>query len=403
MIESPVERLAQVHPDLEIWWDSSPLVYEKWVEKMLDAAEPSKRPILAEQLGRLYNADDPAKSVFRGCTTNPPLSLKAINSDPEFWNEWIDALARSNPELDYKELAWLTYKEVVKRGAERFMPIYEASRGRFGWISGQLDPRLLTEQEPMVEQAEELSALSPNVMIKVPGSMQGVEVVKILTSKAISTNVTTCFTLPQIMAVANAAMKGVELAAEHGVDLSRWRAVITMMVGRLTERKALVKQAERRDIKLSWQDRHWFGIAVFRRAHKLLSEGGYVSKMLACSLRHGPVVAGKQRFWDVEKIAGDIIYTCPPYVLEPLFEFGDELVFRYEIEDEVPKDVLDRLLRIPYCIQAYDPNGLALEQFNDHPATIYTSEAFAKACVGLEAYVSDRVALVREGRQSVVV
>jgi transaldolase len=191
MITSPVERLTQTHPDLEIWWDSSPLVFEKWVQEMVDAAAPSRKPVLEAQLRRLYNADDPAQSLFRGCTTNPPLSLKAVQSDPDFWNEWVDDLIQSNPDLDQKGLSWLTYKEVVKRGAEMFMPIYEASNGRFGWISGQLDPRLLTETERMIEDADELRALSPNVMIKVPGSMEGVEVVKVLTSKGISTNVTT--------------------------------------------------------------------------------------------------------------------------------------------------------------------------------------------------------------------
>ena len=247
----------------------------------------------------------------------------------------------------------------------------------------------------MIHDAQELSALSPNVMIKVPASMQGVEVVKVLTSKGIGTNTTVCFTLPQIMAAANAAMEGVKLAQENGVDLSKWRAVITMMIGRLTERKALDVQADRRNIKLSWQDKHWFGIAVFRRAYRILSEGGYVSKMLACSLRDGPVVAGKRRFWDVEKIAGgEIVYTCPPYVLEPLFEIGDDLIFKPEIEDEVPQEVMDKLLKIPYCIQAYDPNGLALEQFNDHPATVSTVEAFSKGSLGLENFVRERRARV---------
>jgi len=396
MVESPIERLTKTHPDLEVWWDSSPLVYEKWIQKMLDEAEPGRRPVLEEQLQRLYNAGNPA-SLFRGCTTNPPLSLKAIQSNPDFWNEWIDDLIASNPDLDQKELAWLTYKEVVKRGAEMFMPIYEASNGRFGWISGQLDPRLLTETEQMIKDADELSSLSPNVMIKVPGSMQGIEVVKVLTSKAIATNTTVCFTLPQIVASAKAAMEGVKIAQENGRDLSKWRAVITMMIGRLTERRALVEQAERRSIEISWQDRHWFGIAVFRRAYRFLMEGGYVSKMLACSMRHGPVVAGKPRFWDVEKLAGGaIVYTMPPYVLEPLFEIGDALVFQPEIEKEdVPQDVMDKMMKIPYCIQAYDPNGLALEQFNDHPATLYTAEAFSNATAGLEKYVGQRVDLVQ--------
>lgn len=398
MIESPIERLLKTNPDMEIWWDSSPLVYESWVQKMMNEAEPDRRSALEEQLRRLYVADDPAQSVFRGCTTNPSLSLQAVKSDPEFWNTWIDDLIRSHPDASQSELFWLTYKEVVKRGAEMYMSIFEASQGRFGWLSGQLDPRLVTETDQMIADAEELSALSPNVMIKVPASMEGIEVVKVLTSKAIATNTTVCFALPQIMASANAAMEGVNIAQENGVDLSRWRAVITMMIGRLTERPVLDVQAERRGLKVSRREKHWLGMAVFRRACRILRDGGYVSKMLACSMRNGPLVAGKMRFWDVQKLAGgDIVYTMPPYVLEPLFESGDDMIFQSEIDNQdVPQEVMDKLLKIPYCIQAYDPNGLALEQFNDHPATIYTVEGFSKAAAGLEEYVGQRRAAVRK-------
>ncbi len=397
MIESPVERLLKTNPDMEVWWDSSPLVYEQWTQKMLDAASPERRPVLEEQLRRLFVVEDPARSVFRGCTTNPPLSLKAVQADPEFWSRWVDDFIRAHPDLDQKAVFWATYKEVVKRGAEMFLPMFEASNGRYGWISGQLDPRLFTEKEIMIQQAEELSALQPNVMIKVPASQEGIEVLEVLTSRGISTNVTTCFTLPQILAASQAVERGVAQAQEKGVDLTRWRSVITMMIGRLTERKALVEQARRRGIELTWQDKHWFGIAVFRRAYRILQDRGAVSKLLACSLRHGPVVAGKPRFWDIEKLAGgEIVFTFPPYVLEPLFAIGDGLHFRPQIEEEVPEEVMDKLMRIPYAIQAYDPNGMALEQFNTHPATLYTIEQFSKAANGLEAFVAERIALVRE-------
>ena len=135
---------------------------------------------------------------------------------------------------------------------------------------------------------------------------------------------------------------------------------------------------------------------MFKRAYRLLTEGGYASKMLACSMRHGPLVAGKVRFWDVQKLAGgDIVYTCPPYVLEPLFEMGDDIIFQREIEDGVPQDVLDKMSKIPYCIQAYDPNGLELEQFNEHPSTINTVENFSKGFSGLEGYIGERMALVK--------
>ena len=406
MIESPVERLMKVHPDLEVWWDSSPLVYDKWAQKMLDSAEPNRRAVLEEQLQRLYNTQDPAKRLVRGCTTNPPLSLTAIKSDPKFWNEWIDDLTRSNPDLDPRELSWLTYKEVVKRGAEMMMPIWQASKGRFGWISGQLDPRLFTETDIMIAEAEELSGLQPNVMIKVPGSTQGIDVLRALAAKGISTNTTVCFTLPQIMESARATQEGLHLVQKGSyyvpetVDLSKWRAVITMMVGRLTENEALEVQARRRGIQLTWQEKHWFGIAVFQRAYRLLKEDGFPSKMLACSMRQGPLVVGKSRFWDLEKLAGDVVFTCPPYVLEPLFEIGDNLTFEDIETVQVPSRVLDKLMQIPYAIQAYDPNGMWLEQFNDHPATVDTVANFSKAMVGLEEYVGQRAAAVR-GREPV--
>jgi transaldolase len=392
MIKSPVERLIDTNPDMEIWWDSSPLVFSAWVDKMVKSADDSRKAALKEQLLRLYKIDDPAGSIFRGCTTNPPLSWGVVQSDPTYWADWVSRASESQPDLDKRQVAWITYKEIVKRGAEMFMPIFEASRGRYGWISGQLDPRLFTETEQMIQDAEELHALSPNVMIKVPGSMQGIEVLKVLTSRAIGTNTTTCFTLPQILASADAVMAGLELAEKNKVDVSHWRAVITMMIGRLTEHEVMDVQAARKHIKLSWQDKHWYGIAVFRRAYRLLTEGGYASKLLACSMRAGPLVAGKMSFWDVQNIAGgSIVYTCPPYVLEPLFEMGDDIQFRPEIHEPVPQQVLDKMLQIPYCLQAYDPNGLSLEQFNTHPATISTVEAFSKGFSNLEAFVEQHM------------
>jgi len=395
MNESVLERLTKVNPDMEIWWDSSPLVFESWVKDMVAAAPQEKKSLLDEQLNRIFVLDDPAQSLVRGCTTNPPLSLTAVKNDPEFWNEWIDDLIASNPGLELYEYFWLTYKEVIRRGAEMMMPIWEASGGRFGYISGQLDPRLLTDVDKMVETAQEIRAIAPNLMIKVPASTEGVDVVRILTSMAIPTNVTTCFTMPQIWAVAQAAADGVEIAKENGVDMNNWRAVITMMIGRLTENPALEQQAQRRGIQLTWADKHWLGIYIFRKAYHLLKDNALPSKMLACSMRYGPLVGGKNHFWDIEKIAGDIVYTMPPYVFEPLFQECEDLTFDEEIlYEDVPYEVIDKMSKIPYVLQSWDENGMEIDQFNYHPATIATAKTFSKASIGLEQYVGERLAVV---------
>ena len=390
---SVLERLTAVHPDMEIWWDSSPLVFQPWVRKMVDSAPVYDKARLEEELNRIYCIKDPAKSLIRGCTTNPPLSLTAVQSDPAFWNKWIDNLIASRPSLSQHDYYWLTYKEVVRRGAEMMMPIWEASRGRYGYISGQLDPRLITETEKMIADAQELRAIAPNVMVKVPASAEGVEVVKVITSMSIPTNVTTCFTLPQIWAVANAAAEGCQIAAKNKVDMSKWRAVITMMIGRLTENTALDEQAAKRGIRLSWAEKHWWGIHVFRKAFALLKETGMPSKMLACSMREGPLVGGKMEFWDVSKIAGDIVYTMPPYVLDPLFTKCGDLEFEEELLwDDCPNEVLEKMSKIPYAIQSGDENGMEVYQFNSHPATIGTAKLFSQASAGLEDYVGKRMA-----------
>lgn len=401
MKESVLDRLASVHPHLEIWWDSSPLVFAAWVRKMVETAPQAKRDALEEHLNRIYCVDDPSRSLVRGCTTNPPLSLTAVKSDPGFWDEWIENLIRAHPGLTRQEYFWLTYKEVIRRGAEMMMPIWEASNGRYGYISGQLDPRLITETEEMIQTAQELRAIAPNLMIKVPASTQGVEVVKALTSIAIPTNVTTCFTLPQIWAVARAAKEGLAVAEKNKVDMRKWRAVITMMIGRLTENPVLDEQARRRGITLSWTDKHWLGIYVFRKAFRLLRENGMPSKMLACSMRDGPLVGGTYHFWDVEKIAGEIVYTMPPYVLEPLFLRCEELPFQEEVLlDDVPDEVLYKLSRIPYVLQSWDENGMEIDQFNSHPATIATAETFSNASAGLEEYVGLRMAAVGGSKET---
>jgi transaldolase len=395
MNESVLERLTQVHPDMEIWWDSSPLVFKSWVKKMVDSAPAAKKALLEEQLNRIYVLDEPAQSLIRGCTTNPPLSLTAVKSDPDMWNPWIDNMILSNAGLTQHEYFWLTYREVIRRGAEMMLPIWQATGGRYGYISGQLDPRLITETEKMIEMAKEIRAIAPNVMIKVPASTQGVDVVRVLTSMAIPTNVTTCFTLPQIWAVANAAKEGYALGEKNKVDMGNWRAVITMMIGRLTEHPVLDQQAARRGMTLSWSDKHWLGIYVFRKAFQLLKDNAMPSKMLACSMRDGPLVGGKYHFWDVEKIAGDIVYTMPPYVLDPLFTKCEDMTFEEEVlYDDVPEEVFYKMSKIPYVLQSWDENGMEIDQFNNHPATIATAELFSKASAGLEEYVGERMKVV---------
>ena len=393
MRKSPLERLMETHPGLEIWWDSSPLIYTSWTEEMLKKAPPDRVKELQEQLKRFYDPEHPEEALFRGVTTNPPLSLNVIKTHETLMTKLVDGLIEQNPCVDKEALFWMTYKEIIQRGARMYLGVFQRSQYRYGYLSGQVDPRALTDKEKMISQALELASLSPNVMIKVPGSKEGYEVIKFLTSKGISTNNTLTFVLPQLMACAKAVKEGLAIARQNGVDLTRWRSVITHMAARYGDLGDLRKEAESLEIDLSEADIRWAELAIFKKTYHLLKEGNYPSKMLICSMRISPIMNGKRHCWHLEKLAGgDIVFTCPPSFIEGVFEFLDETEFRPQIDEGVPKTVLDKLLRIPYFEKAYHEDGLTPDEFNTHPVLVATAIEFSKATEGIVNFVAKRLA-----------
>ncbi len=392
MKQTPFEKLMETHPELEVWWDSSPLIYASWAEGFLKRSAPERVGELRAHLKRLFDPDQPGKTLFRGVTTNPPLSLAVIKARMPYVTQIVDDLVRQQPTIDKESLFWGTYKEIVRRGAEMYLEVFRQSGYRYGYLSGQVDPRVLTDQEKMISQALELASLSPNVMIKVPGTREGYEVIRFLTSKGISTNNTLTFTLPQLMTCAKAVQEGVEIAKRNGVDLTRWRSVITHMTARYGDLGTLRQEANVLGIELTEADVRWAEIAIFKKAYRLLRERNYPSKMLICSMRISPEMNGKKYCWHLEKLAGgNIVFTCPPSFIEGVFEYLDGMDFRPQIEEEVPPEVLDKLLRIPYFEKAYDEDGFRPEEFISHPAMIATAKEFSKATEEMVQFVASRL------------
>lgn len=391
--KSVVEKLWEVNPDAEIWWDSSPLIYENWCRRMLEQAPDKAR--MQAWLDRLFSPKNkPEDNILRGVTTNPPLSFNAIKDNPDYWSRWIDERIRQDRCTDAEIVFWDTYKEIVKRGAEAYLPIFEASQYRFGYLSGQVDPRYRHDVERMVSQGEELHALAPNVMIKIPGTAEGYEVIRRLTAKGIPTNNTLSFMISQFRACMEAVVKGMKEARERAVDLSRWRSVITAMSARFGTLGDLQKDAQERGIVLTEEDERWAEIAVFKKACRLVAEHPeYPGKMLLCSMRMSPVIDGVVRSWHIEMTAGaDIVYTCPPPYLEGLFFKGQHLEFRNRIGEPVPRAVMDKLLRVPYFERGYADDGYRVEEFNTHPALLATAKEFGGATQAMVDFVAHRVA-----------
>jgi transaldolase len=382
---NPVKRLMDTNPNLEVWWDSSPLVFEEWIGN-------SGRLYQDVGLFRLENSGSGAtrfgsESLLRGSTTNQPLTWQVIQKHPNLWGEWLGAQLEREPDLSVKEAMWRLFIEVATRGADMLATIFEASNFRQGQICCQVDPRDMTNLDAMLAQARRIHAARPNLMVKMPGTKEGVEGVRILTAEGIPTNVTLGFTVSQLVAVGEAAQAGLTEARRLGTDLTSWRSCAVMMLGRYEESPPMQIQARERSIELTEADLRWAGIAIFCKAHALFRERGYPTKLMAASMRPGPRIDGAQRVWHVEKLAGaDAVLTVFPNIFEVFVSAYADLPLEPQIDDPVPDEVMERLLRIPYFTEAYDENGLAPEAFAHHAALQVTAASFSDAMEKVEAF-----------------
>jgi transaldolase len=382
----PLEQLAATNPDAEIWWDSSPLIFPSWREETLAKAPEGKRAEWQAQMARFYDEAtirDQGTMGFRGVTTNPPLSLQAIKLAPEMWAAEIKAIAAKSPGLDYEGVYWAMYLDLVKKGADAIRPVWEKSGGKYGFLSGQVDPRFVRDGDKMLAQGLQIAAQGPNVMVKLPGSQEGYQMLEELTALGISTNNTTSFTVAQYMRCMSAVSAGLFRAKAAGIDLSKWRSVITHMSARLGELSDWRTEAKARGIELSLPEIRDGEEAVLKRAYHYGKSVGHPSKMLQCSMRvEKDERTGKTVSRHIQDFAGsDMVYTCPPGYIAQLMQVADELEpFEANAIDREPnKASIEKLMKLPSFRQAYEYDGMRPDQFAHFGSFKATETEFAAA------------------------
>ena len=135
----------------------------------------------------------------------------------------------------------------------------------------------------MLKQALEIHAINPNVMVKCPGTKQGYQLIEELTSRGIATNNTLTFVLSQLLDCAKTVMKGLEKAKANGVDLSKWRSVITHMEARYGDLGGLREFGKEKGIELTEGDVRLAELAIFKKAYRA-AQGGRLSEQDALVL-----------------------------------------------------------------------------------------------------------------------
>ncbi|MGW1163471.1 transaldolase [Streptomyces sp. NPDC002519] len=167
-----------------------------------------------------------------GVTTNPSIFQAAIGSG-EGYEEQLADLAERGVTVD--EAVRMMTTADVRAAADILRPVYDATDGRDGRVSIEVDPRLAHRTRATVAEARQLAWLvdRPNVMIKIPATEAGLPAITEVIGAGISVNVTLIFSLERYRQVMDAYLAGLEKARAAGLDLSAIHSVASFFVSRV--------------------------------------------------------------------------------------------------------------------------------------------------------------------------
>ncbi len=168
--------------------------------------------ITSGELQRLVERDG-----LRGVTSNPTIFEKAIAGSSDY-DTPIRRRVSEESHTDARSLYEVLAIEDVQMAADVLRPVYDRSEGTDGFVSLEVSPHLARDTPGTIAEARRLmSALGrPNVMIKVPGTQEGMAAFEALTAEGLNINVTLIFSLAQYELVAQAYLRGLARNTQPG-------------------------------------------------------------------------------------------------------------------------------------------------------------------------------------------
>ena len=169
---------------------------------------------------------------IRGITSNPSIFEKAIAGN-EIYDEAIEAGIKAGKSVQeiYEDLIFTD----IRNACDIFMPVYEESNGLDGYVSIEVPPDLAKKTDDTVAEARRYyQAIDrPNLMIKIPGTPEGLPAVEQAISEGMSINVTLLFSVQSYIDTAWAYIRGLEKRAEAGEDISNIASVASFFLSRI--------------------------------------------------------------------------------------------------------------------------------------------------------------------------
>jgi transaldolase len=267
-----------------------------------------------------------------GVTTNPTIFAGAL-SKGDAYAEQLHALAESGADVD--TAVFETTTNDVRDAADIFRPVYDATGGYDGRVSIEVAPDLAHDTKATIEQAHALweKVDRPNVMIKIPATIEGLDAITAAIGAGISVNVTLIFSLDRYREVIQAYLAGLEQAQAAGIDLSTIHSVASFFVSRVDteidkrltaigtdEALALKSKAGIANAQLAYE----LYLAAFAsdRAAALLAAGAKRQRPLWASTGvKDPALP--DTLYVTELVAPGVVNTMPEKTLEATFDHGE--------------------------------------------------------------------------------
>jgi len=305
----------------------------------------------------------------RGVTSNPSIFEKAIAGSTEY-DDSIAGLLRER-DRSVGDLYETLAVEDIQRAADVLRPVYDELHGDDGYVSLEVSPYLARDTAGTIAEAERLwrAVRRDNLMIKVPGTPEGLPAIEALIAQGINVNITLLFSQQLYASVLDAYIAGLEKWVASGGDPKKIASVASFFVSRIdtavdkeldgkiaaandADKKAALEALKGKvaiaNAKLAY--RHYKNVIGTERWARLADKGARVQRLLWAST--GTKNKAYSDVLYVEELIGqDTVNTVPPATLDAFRDHGQ---LRDSLEENVPEaeHVLAELARAGISLEA---------------------------------------------------
>jgi len=172
-----------------------------------------------------------------GLTSNPAIFFNAIKNDAAYQDDLAalrQTLPGDSPEALERRFEALVLPD-IQAACDLFLPAYQATKGKIGYVSFEVAPRLAHDAAGTVAAAKRLWAEidRPNVMIKIPGTPEGFPAVESAIAAGINVNITLLFSVDSYVDTFWAYIRGLEQRVAAGQDVSKIGSVASFFISRI--------------------------------------------------------------------------------------------------------------------------------------------------------------------------